>query len=245
MTKLKSRTQAVYDSVIRKFRSTNLPPDEYLTSLTGTSSWIKLNYYLLKRYCREEGIKLSVNPPDLPEGKPSSDRNIMSRDQIEKLILATKKSNYEVSKTFLAIATTFGTRCIELARIRPEDFDLGKKRLLIKTAKGGNPRIQVIPNEIMPYMAAFRPIQSQTVLWSIFQKSCTLAKIQSNGFGYHAIRRCLFTELIGNEVPYEMAVYFMRWKQMGQVSFTHYYKPEVDRMAKHIYPRHPFIELWK
>jgi len=248
MAKLLERTKIVYDSVIRKFIESGKSVEDYLFSLKGTRSYIQLNYYVLKRYCKENNIDFNIDIKDLPLPEPEislyKQQKITKQDIIQ-VIHALKNSEYNTNKFFFAISTTYGTRCIELARITEKDIDLTKKLLLIKTAKSGEPRIYKIPDEILPYFQYFKPIPDQNTLWKIYHNSFKLAGINSKGTGYHTIRKILFTELINAGCPYEFVEYFFRWKLGGRVSFQHYFTPEIDRVYEQIAPKHPFIKEWK
>ncbi len=248
MPKLLDRTKIVYDSIIRKFLDSGKTVEEFLSSVKGSSSFIKLNYYVLKRYCSENNIEFELDLKDLnipePEISLYKEQKIKKEDII-KVIKTLKNSNYNINKFFFAISTTYGTRCVELSRITEKDIDLTRNLLLIKTAKSGEPRIYRIPEEILPYFQYFKPISNQNVLWTIYHQSFKMAGINSKGTGYHTIRKILFTELINSGCPYEFVEYFFRWKLGGRVSFQHYFTPEIDRVYEKIRPHHPFIEEWK
>ena len=245
---LDPKTQNVYNSVWSKFQNSGLAPAEYLKGLKVSPTSVRLSYYVIKKGCLNSHIPFEMSIKELPEME--ADLSLLNEEgltteNIIEMIKATKLSNYPINKAILAIATIFGTRCIELSRIKKEDIDLNRKLLLVRSAKGSNPRIHQIPDEIFLYLRDFRPISSQRKLWALFHKICSMAGINSNGLGYHSIRKRLFTELITNHVSYEIATYFLRWKMMGQIAFTHYYQPEIDRVAEEVYPKHPFLKIWK
>jgi len=247
MAKLLERTEKVYETIIRKYEQSGKDPEEFVLSIKGSESFRRLCYYVLKRYCEENGIEFTLDIKDLPKETPdlSLIQKGLTKEDIIKMIYAVKGSNYPASKTFMALSTTYGTRCVELLRITENDIDLGRKLILIKTAKSGEPRIHKIPDQILPYLYGFKPVKNQLTLWQIFHKSFKLAGINTNGYGYHDIRKCLFTELINNGARYEFAEYFLRWKLGGRVSFQHYFIPEVDRVAEEIFKYHPFIKEWE
>ena len=88
---------------------------------------------------------------------PSQQRQasgIYAREEIDQLI--KNRELYSKGECFyLAIATIYAPRRIELARIKKRDIK--DNTLYIDTAKKGEKRTHLIPEEIMPYIEAYHP----------------------------------------------------------------------------------------
>jgi len=183
-----------------------------------------------------------ISPEDLPKlpGFLEVRRPSFSREEVLKLISFAKAQGSDREKAYLALATAYGLRREELLRLRKQD--VGEK-LLVRTAKGGEPREHLIPAEIRPYLSYdFDKISSSNPITVTFRN--LFKKVGVPALGIHAIRRSLNTELRLAGIDPEAVFRFLRWKPSKRDMSAYYFSlsyPEVDRL---IFERHPFLKAW-
>lgn len=77
--------------------------------------------------------------------KPKSLPLVLSRNEIEKIIEATKNSKHRL---LLSISYAGGLRVSEVVSLKVKDFDLEEMVIHIKNAKGQKDRITVLPEKL-------------------------------------------------------------------------------------------------
>jgi len=183
-----------------------------------------------------------ISSEDLPKpaGFLEIRRPSFRKEEVLQLIGFAKQSGSQREKAYLALATTYGLRREELLRLRKQDIG---ERLLIRTAKGGEPREHLIPEEIRPYLSFdFDRIKSSNPITLTFRKLFEKAKVPQ--LGIHAIRRSLNTELRLSGIDPEAVFRFLRWKPSKRDMSAYYFSlsyPEIDRL---IFEKHPWIQAW-
>lgn len=193
-----------------------------------------------------------------PEDEPVSHPFLPS--QVEQLIKARAKLSYS-ERFYLAVATTWIVRRVELARIKKRDYD--GETFTIHTAKHGRKVKALIPDVLKPIFAEFRPREhNPSALSLMFRRICTKAGVERQaGFGWHSIRYALNTALrpalIANRIDPAILANYVGWarqsqaKEFGNVPMmADYSRPEIldsDPYAifRLVYSVHPFLPLWQ
>jgi len=196
---------------------------------------------------------------DRPEAPEETRERAFTKEEIAELI--KKRELYSKGECFyLAIGTIYAPRRIELARIKKKDIK--EDTIRIDTAKKGEKRTHLIPDEIMPYIEAYRPRENNvSALSAMFDRICKkgLGK-RKKGYGWHSFRYALDTLLPGALAKADKDItlvgYFLRWSRrdfgrrffgtpMGGV----YARPEILSadpyfVDKEVFEVHPFLPLW-
>ncbi|MBA7629084.1 hypothetical protein ES703_36582 [subsurface metagenome] len=196
---------------------------------------------------------------DRPEAPEETRERAFTKEEIAELI--KKRELYSKGECFyLAVATIYAPRRIELARINKSAIK--ENTIRIETAKKGEKRTHLIPDEIMPYIEAYHPRGNNvSSLSAMFERICKkgLGK-RIKGYGWHSFRYPLDTLLPGALAKADKDItlvgYFLRWSRrdfgrrffgtpMGGV----YARPEVLSadpffVDKEVFEVHPFLSLW-
>lgn len=167
----------------------------------------------------------------------------------------------------LAIGTTYGCRRSELADIRKQDLDLearaitvpqhmkviasvtpnynaGAGTITIYARKGGRVATQLLPDEIIPYLQDYAfPKLTDVAVSLIFNRILAKTIGSREGYGWHAIRRGLVTDLKNAGVSADDRHAFLRWSQ-GIILET-YEQYEIGEVESRIFPVHPYLPAWR
>ncbi|GAH77709.1 unnamed protein product, partial [marine sediment metagenome] len=153
---------------------------------------------------------------DRPEAPSETNTPAFTREEVEQLI--KNRELYSKGDCFyLAIATIYAPRRIELARIK--NRHIKEDTIYIDTAKKGEKRTHLIPGEIMPYIEAYHPREHNvSSLSAMFDRICKKGLGESGkGYGFHSFRRTLDTllpiALAKADKPLTLVGYFMRWNR--------------------------------
>ena len=196
--------------------------------------------------------KLSLKPVSQDE----ITRNILEKEQVASLILMGKRLFTPLELCFLALATTYGLRRIEMAKLTETDFTpevpclSGRplETITISTAKGGARTTQLIPPEISTYLCAFKPCKQDTLTHMFHRMLLKVGLKATGGFGWHSIRRSLATELILEDASALNVLRFMRWadassrRELGMLAI--YAKRDQAKIDECIFKIHPFLPFW-
>lgn len=183
---------------------------------------------------------------------------------IIRMIEAVKKYGTAAEKAFLALATTYGLRRVEMVELSSENIRLKDRTIHIATAKHGRERTHLIPEQILPYLAAYdfdKEISEFFIftLWYQLENRINLDHIPRVGF--HSVRRTVNT-MLARKLSEITVKSFMRHKQRTSADMTFRYsavkfvgEPEesveviggalqadTDVFAEGV---HPFVEYWK
>lgn len=191
-----------------------------------------------------------------PEEKPYAPA--LELDEIELLIRAKKKLT-ERERFYLAAATVWGCRRIQLAKIRRRDYD--DEKIVIRPAHKGYPVEHLIPDELKGIFNAYNAREHEDeALSGIFKRICKKAGLKPKPrVGWHSIRRTLDTIipplLIRNRIDGSIYADYVGWaastkgsKFRGADMAGIYDHPEIlyepFGIDKIIYKYHPFLPLW-
>jgi len=175
-------------------------------------------------------------------------RTILSKDSIGSLItLGTQGLLSDTELCYLALATTYGLRRVEMVRLKPSSFP-NEHHLIVDTAKGGSKTTHLLPPQIVPYLASFRHYEADT-LTHMFHRIAQKAGLSTGaGYGWHSIRRSLATELTLSEASALNVLRFMRWSDAstrGEFGMLVIYaKKDQERIDEEIFKIHPFLPYW-
>jgi len=244
-----------------------IPPDEmdlrrYFVKRRDegiSESTLRTTFAVLQKLYRANRWDWPLTQDDRPEVPPGVKTPAFTREEVEQLI-RNRKLYSRGERFYLAIATIYAPRRVELARIKKRD--IRDNTIFIDTAKRGEKRTHLIPDEIMPYILAYRPRPHNVSSLSImFNRICKkgLGEVKE-GYGFHSYRRTLDTllptALAKADKPLTLVGYFLRWSPkrigaifMGTPMAGEYARPEalssdpffVDR---EVFSVHPFLPLW-
>ncbi len=175
-------------------------------------------------------------------------RTIFTKETVGSLITLGRQgllSNSELC--YVALATTYGLRRVEMERLNPASFP-DEHHLIVDTAKGGRRTTHLVPPEIAPYLAYFRHYEADS-LTHMFHRIAKKSGLSTEvGYGWHSIRRALATELVLSDVSVLNIVRFMRWSdasirgELGQLPI--YAKKDQERIDTEMFRIHPFLPYW-
>lgn len=244
-----------------------IPPDEmdlrrYFAhrSDQGISDASLRTYYtVLKKLYRANHWDWPLASEDRPEAPLEVSTPAFTREEVERLI-KNRELYSKGERFYLAIATIYAPRRIELARIKKRDIK--DNTVHIDTAKRGEKRTHLIPDEIMPYIKAYRPRENNvSTLSAMFDRICKkgLGK-KRRGYGWHSFRYTIDTllpvALAKADKPLTLVGYFLRWSRratgtrfLGTPMGGVYARPEILSadpffVDKEVLSVHPFLPLW-
>lgn len=226
---------------------------------TGENT-LRKEFYALKRYAEVNDFPWPFKKGDAPFAEETTSHPAQTKENVLKMIDAKDELSKEEC-FYLAVATTFGCRRVELTRLRKRDYDEDKITLHVKGLK--RPRIHMMPPALWPIMEAYHPdAEDPSTLSYIYKRICRKAEIEvESGEGWHGIRENVFTLLnVACTKEYEsatLAAQFMGWsksaigqKIMGATMAGTYLHTEIqsnDRwyQDKLVYAVHPYLTKWK
>lgn len=220
---------------------------------------LRTHFAVLHKLFEANDWDFALTDRDRPEAPAKTRERSLPREEIEQLI--HNRELYSKGECFyLAIGTIFAPRRIELARIKRRDIK--GNTIYIDTAKKGEKRTHLIPDQIMPYIEAYHPREHDVsslsaAIGHIFEKG--LGK-RMKGYGWHSFRYPLDTLLISALAKADKDItfigYFLRWsrrefgqKYTGSRMAGEYARPEVLSsdpfyIDREVFEVHPFLPLW-
>jgi len=220
---------------------------------------LRTEFAILKKLYLANHWEFQFTADDRPEASAQIDTPAFTSEEVAGLI--KNRELYSRGEQFyLAIATIYAPRRIELARIKTRYIK--GNTLYIDTAKHGEKRTHLIPEEIMPYIEAYRPRENNVAsLTALFDRVCVkgLGK-KKKGYGFHSFRRCLATllpiALAKADKPLTYVGYYLRWNMksvgaqiLGTPMAGLYARPQILSDDPYFIDRevlsvHPFLPLW-
>lgn len=180
-------------------------------------------------------------------------RPIFSLSGIKSMIEKVKSGGIEQGDlTRFAISTTFGIRRVEFTDQVPEDISKKNSTFRVHTAKHGDVRTHILPDEIKPYLYpdSLEPMQDWEVTES-FKRIARLCGVPTNErYGWHSCRRRLVTYFDDMKMPEEEIYKFMRWKRRKTILHRYIVRSpqEADRRLADVdlsfFRVHPFLPVW-
>jgi len=259
-----------YLSVTRQFLAwlgDRVPPTEmdlrrYFLKRRGegiSDSTLRTTFAVLQKLYGANHWDWPLIPEDRPEISAEINTPAFTREEVEQLI-ENRELYSKGERFYLAIATVYAPRRIELARIQKRDIK--DNTIRIDTAKKGEKRTHLIPVEIMPYFEAYRPrVNNVRTLSFMFDRVCKKGLgNKKKGYGWHSFRRTIDTLLPGAlakaDKPLTLVGYFLRWNRhstgarfLGSPMAGVYARPEILSadpffVDREVFEVHPFLPLW-
>lgn len=171
-------------------------------------------------------------------------------EEMQTVIAAAKGGVLTPGETaYLALSSVYGLRREELCRVREEHLNFQKNTIYVLTVKGGEQRHQLLCDEVIPYLKAYRFQEEYSPynMWAIYQRIWAKAGIRPrDGSGWHSPRRYLDTTLV-NVFGELYAHIFLRWKLSSSSRMTErYYSQDPLQIDEEILTSgHPLVELWR
>ncbi|KKN34638.1 hypothetical protein LCGC14_0791540 [marine sediment metagenome] len=219
----------------------------------------RTHFAVLQKLYRANRWDWPLSSEDRPEAPSEVSTPAFTGEEVAELI-RNRELYSKAERFYLAIATIYAPRRIELARIKKRAIK--DNTLHIDTAKKGEKRTHLIPDEIMPIITAYHPRQHNvSTLSAMFDRICKkgLGKGRK-GYGWHSFRRCLDTLLPGAlakaDKPLTLVGYFLRWspkstgaRYLGTPMAGVYARPEILSpdpffADREVFEVHPFLPLW-
>jgi len=215
----------------------------------------RFNYFVLKKLFAfakvpwPNGVKI----PKLHQA--SVHRPRYSLEQVTTLIQNSPRLNPRDCYYFV-LAIIYGWRRKELALSRPEHLDRARKRILVMTRKGGQPRWHLVPDSIFPTLAGYNfvdppPITDPKKMSALFHEICKTCGLETKKRdGWHNIRRALVRQL--KRPPHKNSKddihTFLRWEEDRKDMVNLYggeLEPEdFEGVDAKILANHPFLLVW-
>ena len=220
---------------------------------------LRTYYAVLEKLYKANHWDWPLESGDRPEMPSEITTPAFTRDEVEQLI--RNRELYSKGECFyLAVATIYAPRRIELARIKKRAIK--NHTIYVDTAKGGEKRTHLIPDEIVPYIEAYHPREHNVrALTFMFDRICVKGLgVHKKGYGWHSLRRTLATllptALAKADKPLTLVGYFLRWSRrstgsmfLGTPMGGIYARPEIMGedpffTDREVFEVHPFLPLW-
>jgi len=252
----------------------------------GVCSDASLSRYV--RYLRDQGLgdgtidlyirtvrafyrRNGLHPPAVKGWRYSPSQAVrpaLDRDVVERLVSAARDGVLSPrQETLLALATTYGMRAEEMARVKSEDVDRDGGRIFVHTAKGGRPRWCWLPPEIAERLQHDWPGCSASDVVATFGRMWRAADLgdRPRRVAWHSVRRSLVRDLLVAGVPGEDVGRFMRWASSdadelrmvalyghpthtvgaGGMQRVQEGDPGSREYDAVVWDRHPYLPLWR
>lgn len=223
---------------------------------------LRTEFFQLKKLAQSNGWDWPFGRDDAPVPDSDPDTHALSPEAVEQLIRAAPQLS-DAERFYLAMATTWGCRREELARVRDNHYTDETITIYIAKQRHPNPKVHLIPDILKPIFASYHPaIHSTGGLRGLFDRVCKKAGYQKTpGESFHSIRRTLRTvlewKLAEQRLPLSLIADYQGWARStkgitygGSAMlgvYAHHEALSSDPFAldKVIYNAHPFLPLWK
>ena len=242
-------TLKTYLPVAKKFLSSvvGLDEDAFRTYMANSyelkNNTALRNYYALRALYKSQNIQINVPAPPV-EDHPN--QPTLEPTAIQRLIVATKAGGNSTERGLVALATTYGLRRKEMRQLTRGDLNYDGRTITIRAVKHGRERAHIIPEPILDFVINYDfKLRSQTEYATIFWAVVRRANLAlAPGFGWHSIRRALFTGFTTNELDYFLRHEFMRWQIRGMNLDQIYSQNPPAQIDKKAFEKHPFLPFW-
>lgn len=220
---------------------------------------LRTTFVVLEKLYKANHWDWPLESRDRPEAPSEATTPAFTKEEVKQLI--QKHELYSKGECFyLAIATIYAPRRIELARIKKRYIK--DNTIFIDTAKGGEKRTHLIPGEIVPCIEAYHPKEhSVRALTFMFDRICVKGLGEKKpGYGWHSFRRTIDTllpiSLAKADKPLTLVGYFLRWSRrstgarfLGTPMGGIYARPEILSadpyfIDREVFEVHPFLNEW-
>lgn len=220
---------------------------------------LRTTFAVLEKLYKANHWDWPLESGDRPEAPLETNTPAFTKEEVEQLI--KNRELYSKGESFyLAIAIIYAPRRIELARIKKRYIK--ENTLYIDTAKHGEKRTHLIPDEIMPYIEAYHPKEhSVRALTFMFDRICVKGLGEKKpDYGWSSFRRTIATllpiALAKADKPLTLIGYFLRWSRrstgarfLGTPMGGVYARPEILSsdpyfIDREVFEVHPFLKHW-
>ncbi len=220
---------------------------------------LRTTFAVLEKLYKANRWDWPLESRDRPEAPLEATTPAFTREEVEQLI--QNRELYSKGECFyLAMGTIYAPRRIELARIKKRHIK--DHTIFIDTAKGGEKRTHLIPDEIVPYIEAYHPKEhSVRALTFMFDRICVKGLGEKKpDYGWHSFRRTIDTllpiALAKADKPLTLVGYFLRWSRrstgarfLGTPMGGVYARPEILSadpyfIDREVFSVHPFLKHW-
>jgi len=224
-----------------------------------SDSSLSTYFFVLQKLYKANKWDWPLESGDRPEPGELGTTPGLTEEEVVQLI-ANSAQYSKCERFYLVIASIYGPRRVELARIKKRHIK--DSTLYIDTAKKGEKRTHLIPDIILPLVEAYRPRENAlSTLSAIFQRVCEKGLGEKRpGYGWHSFRRTLNTLLPGwlakADKPLWYAGYFLRWSRrstgatyIGTPMAGVYQRPEILSedpfyIDREVFEVHGFLKPW-
>ncbi|MDP2630384.1 MAG: tyrosine-type recombinase/integrase [Candidatus Uhrbacteria bacterium] len=176
----------------------------------AASQTVTLHFHAIRFYYRDV-LGLSVHIPWKTPKRPQRLPVVLSRDEIEKIIITPKNRRHYL---ILALAYGAGLRVSEVVNLRVGDIDLNELIVTIRQSKGKKDRRTVLPEKLkndLRSLVAGREVQeylfesnrggelSERSAQKIFETALKASGIKKEA-SFHSLRHSFATHLLENGV---------------------------------------------
>lgn len=172
---------------------------------------VDLHVRTLRAFARRYHLPVPAAPKLDYRLERDSERVALDREMVVRMVEAARRSLPQEAAA-MALASTYGLRSGEIARVRAEDVDREGERVFVRSEKGSVQRWCWLPPEIAAWLPdPWQPISNPS---AIFRRLYPEPQ-RPRGVGWHALRRALVRDLKAAGVGREDRVRFLRWAQAG------------------------------
>jgi len=228
---------------------------------------VKQHRMALKRWWRVLDLKWPLDGVTVSEEIQEETPPTFTAEQISRLITLVKTNGDLEIKYYMALSTTFGLRAAELGNVTAKNFQWNDDNagiLTVPTLKRGKKRVHAIPEGLTPFLREYSYIAKpscNTIMGEKFHRFCKHIgfpipkmplkdhvdmngkKIHVKGYGWHAVRHSLVTELVETHVSEIYISQWMGWKSQ-QSMVRRYAILDALKVDKEVQEKHPFLPLW-
>jgi len=199
----------------------------------------------------ERGHRQRLPIDTLPSYPDKYNQPAFTNEEIESLIYAAVMDEKPETVLRLAIATIYGCRVGELAKLSSESINLNHNdpTIDIPTEKKGRRVPQPIPKELVPLFSIPLEPEKGYRIQRDLKRICRKATVPIPYWaGIHCIRRAVVTVLYSNTDLKEISIRrFMRWSLGGRGLgvMPRYVKTPAEVTDIEVLNKHPFLPMWK
>ena len=227
---------------------------------------VKQHRIALKRWWRVLDLKWPLEGIVINDDAQEDMPPTFSKEQIARLISLVKEMGTPEQKFYFTLSTIYGCRAGELGSVTAANFlwDGNGGILSLQTLKRGKKRVHSIPEGLTPFLKEYSYVakpSSNTVMGEKFHRWCRQLgfpipkmplkthvdmngkKIHVKGYGWHAIRHSIVTELVETHVSEIYISQWMGWKSQ-QSMVRRYAVLDALKVDKEVQEKHPFLPLW-
>ena len=223
---------------------------------------LRTYFFQLKKLAQANGWEWPFLGDDAPVPDSEPDTPALAPEAVEQLIRAAPQLS-DAERFYLAMATTWGCRREEMARVRDNHYTDETITIYIAKKRHPDPKVHLIPDALKPIFRSHRSgIHTLSALSGLFDRICKKAGYQkAPGESFHSIRRTLRTvlewKLAEQRLPLSIIADYQGWARStkgvayGGAAmlgvYAHHEALSSDPFAldKVIYNVHPFLPLWK